>query len=217
MQPFASYDITLTGTAEEILEALFCITDVIGDQDNILPSLLDKYDPDEADYYDDEDNKDNEDEEKEDFDDNLASPIVEETIEIWQTEDCVWIEDIEKLAAEIAINAPSIKFSISGHIEDPSNEAGDEMDFKIAYSNKKLFSQKTDWYQYIHMDDFEDYYDFGDRFTGPDGKPRYSLEDYEGFCQCADEWYVLGGGHGEFSTNAPLQDPVRIKLKFPKY
>ena len=210
MRPHASYDITLSGSAEDILEALFCITDVICDQNDVLPQLLDKYDADEDEIDDDDDDchiaK---------VDD--ASSILEETIDIWQTEDCVWIEDIEKLAAELAICAPTIKFSISGHIDDTSDNAGDEMDFKISYSNNKLISQKTDWYQYIHMDDFEDYYEFGDRFLGADGKPRYSQDDYEGFRQCADEWYVLDGGKGEFSTNAPLGEPVRIKLKKPKY
>ena len=93
---------------------------------------MDKYD-----YGDDWDDED-------DCDD--VSPIYAEDIEIWQTHDCVWIEDIQKLAVEIAINAPALQFSISGHIEDCSDNAGDEMDFKLVYAGKKLTSQTPVWY-----------------------------------------------------------------------
>ena len=55
MRPHASYDITLSGSAEDILEALFCITDVICDQNEVLPQLLDKYDSDEDEIDDDDD------------------------------------------------------------------------------------------------------------------------------------------------------------------
>ena len=193
MRPYASYTITLKGTELDIRKAIFCITDIIGDQGNVLPELLDRYDYDEI---------------------NEDDPAVyEEEIEIWQTRDCVWLEDIESLAADIAITVPNVQFSLSGHIEDPSEDAGDEMVFKIYYQSGKLLSQSTDWYWYVHMDDFPDYASFSAKVCDLYGNPRYSEEDYEGFRACADEWYVLDGGQGEFSTDAPLRDPVRIKLK----
>ena len=118
MRPYASYTITLKGTEVDIRKAIFCITDIIGDQGNVLSELLDRYDYDEIDEDD--------------------PAVYEEQIEIWQTRDCVLLEDIESLAADIAITVPDLQFSISGHIEDPSEDAGDEMDFKIYYQSKKL-------------------------------------------------------------------------------
>ena len=200
MRSFASYDVTLSGTKSDIREALFCLSDVICDQENVLAELMDKYDY-EADWDD------------EDADDDDISPICTEDIEIWQTHDCVWIEDIEKLAIEIALNAPDLQFSFSGHIEDCSDNAGDEMDFKLIYNGKKLIKQITDWYQYIHMDDFKNYADFASKVCDLYGNPRYSEEDFEGFKQCADEWYILDGGQGEFSADATLGDPIKLKVK----
>lgn len=202
MRSHASYDITLSGTRKDLLQALFCLADIICNQDNILAELIDKYDLDE-DFYEEE----CEDEE---------AIICAEDIAIWQTCDCVWIEDIQGLAIEMARVAPEIRFSISGHIEDLSDNAGDEMDFIFTYENKKLFSQSTDWYQYIHMDDFDSYTTFATKFCDCYGKPRYSKEDFEGFKQCADEWYVLDSGAGEFSTNAPMGERVRIKISKAK-
>jgi len=120
---------------------------------------------------------------------------------------------LEDLAIDIATTVPAIHFSIKGHIEDTSDNAGDEMDFHIYYQEGKLFSQTTDWYWYLHMDDFPDYASFCVKVCDLYGNPRYSEEDYEGFRACADEWYILDGGQGEVSTDAPLRDPVRIKLK----
>ena len=201
MRSFASYNIALSGTKLDIREALFCLADVICDQENVLSELLDKYD-----YEDDWDD--------EDEDDGDTSSTCIEEVEIWQTHDCVWIEDIEKLATEIALNAPDLQFSFSGHIEDHADNAGDEMDFKLVYNGKKLIKQITDWYQYVHLDDFKNYADFASKVCDLYGNPRYSEEDFEGFKQCADEWYILDGGQGEFSTDAPLGDPIKVKVKF---
>ena len=193
MLPFASYEIKLRGTEVEIRRSLFCITDMIGDQGCVLPELLDRYDIDE-------------------IDENDLS-VTEEIIEIWQTHDCVWIEALEELAVNIATTIPTMQFSIKGHIEDASDGAGDGMDFHIFSQESKLFLQTTDWYVYVHMDDFTDYASFSAKVCDSHGNPRYSKEDFEGFRACADEWYILDSGQGEFSTDAPLHDPVRIKFK----
>lgn len=192
MRPFASYKITLRGAKAEIKKGLFCITDIIEDQENELSELIDRYDLDEMDEND--------------------PAVTEEQIEIRETYDCVWIEDIEKLAIDIATAVPAVQFSVKGHIEDTSDDAGDEMDFHVFYQEGKLFLQTTDWYLYIHMVDFPDYASFSAKVCDLYGNPRYSEEDYEGFRACADEWYILDSGQGEFSTDAPLRDPVRIKL-----
>lgn len=201
MRSFATYIIKLSGARPDIYEAVSCMCDVICDQGSILAELLDKYSC--SDDWDDED-------------DISSQTMCEEEIEIWKTHDCVWIEDIEKLALDIAVNAPNLHFSFFGHIEDCADDAGDEMDFNISYKSKELFSQTTDWYWHIHMEDFRNYTDFSAKISDQYGNPRYTREDYEGFLQTADEWYVLDSGMGEFSTNAPMGDPVRIKIKFKR-
>ena len=55
MRSFASYNIALSGTKLDIREALFCLADVICDQENVLSELLDKYDY-EDDWDDEEEN-----------------------------------------------------------------------------------------------------------------------------------------------------------------
>ena len=86
------------------------------------------------------------------------------------------------------------------------------MDFLIEYRKGKLTSKASDWYIHIYMNDFEDYYAFADKFAGTDGNPRYTEEDYIGFCECAPEWFVLDSGNGEFSTDVPLGKAVRIRI-----
>ena len=68
------------------------------------------------------------------------------------------------------------------------------------------------YHKHIYMNDFEDYYAFADKFAGTDGNPRYTEEDYIGFCECAPEWFVLDSGNGEFSTDVPLGKAVRIRI-----
>lgn len=59
---------------------------------------------------------------------------------------------------------------------------------------------------------FENYNAFCRKFCDKYGYPRYTKEDYEGFRVCADEWYVLDSRRGEFSTDVPLENPVKIKI-----
>ena len=62
------------------------------------------------------------------------------------------------------------------------------------------------------MTTFGYYKEFCEQFSDLEGNPRYSEEDYLGFKECADEWYVLGSGKGEFSKDVPLGDPKKIKV-----
>ena len=154
MCAFASYVIALKGTYAELRDGLRCIIDTIGDQGNFLSELIARYNLDEID------------------ENNPAA--TEEQIEIRNARHCVWIEDLEKLAIDIAMAVPAMWFSIKGHIKDTSDGAGDEMDFLIFHQAGKLFLQSTDWYLYIHMDDFQDYASFSAKVCDLYGNPRFS-------------------------------------------
>jgi hypothetical protein len=205
MKAYASYTVSLSGSYIDILDAVDFLSEEISDQD-CWSEFKNDY------FYDDDDYDEDDELEKQESSGTDTPDCLEEYFEVWETQKCVWIEDIQKVAAELACMVPELNFIIKGHIADNTDNADDMMDFLIEYKKGKLTSRTSDWYIHIYMDDFEDYYEFGDKFTGPNGTPRYSEEDYEGFCQCADEWYVLDSGNGEFSTDVPLGKPTKVKI-----
>lgn len=212
MNVYSSFTVSICGNYADIIEAVDFLSETITDQ-----SCWTEFDNDcfyENNHFDDDDD---------DFDDDNSPEtqmvtndehleLLEECFEVWETQKCVWIEDIQKMAAELSSLVPGISFSIKGYIADDSDGAGDMMDFLIENKNGKLVSKTSDWYIHICMDEFENYREFADKFIGTDGNPRYSEEDYDGFCECASEWYVLDSGTGEFSTDVPLGKAVRLKI-----
>lgn len=206
MKACSSFVISVSGRYIDIFEAVDFLSEIITDQSCWTEFTHDCVDNDPDDYDDDDIL-----EESENVSKNLPE-LMDECFEVWDTQKCVWIEDIQKMAAELSYLVPAIDFAIKGHIEDNIDGNGDMMDFLIEYKKGKLTSRTSDWYIHICMDDFEDYHAFAEKFMGLDGNPRYTEEDYNGFFECADEWYVLGSGNGEFSTDVPLGNAVKIKI-----
>ncbi len=196
MSACATYTISLSGPSFDVMDMIAFLSEKINDQDCFQDfNLTNRF-------------CDNDDDDEDDIDFTLFHR--EELIEVYETHDCVWLEDIEDLAKAMVHESSDVLFSISGHIED--SESDDMMDFKICYTGKKLISQSSCWYIYIHMDEFKSYESFCRKFSDKYGHPRYTEEDYEGFKACADEWYVMDSGMGEFSVDVSLNEPVRIKL-----
>jgi len=195
MNACATYTISLSGPSFDVMDIIAFLAEQIDDQncfdDFNLKSRFSDNDEDDDDY-------------------DFTLLQRDEYIEIYETHAYVWLEDIEDLAKEMVQISPSVSFSIAGHIED--SEDSDLMDFNIQYTGRKLTSQSSCWYIYIHMDEFENYNTFCQKFSDKYGNPRYTEEDYEGFRACADEWYVLDSGNGEFSTDVPLEEPTKIKI-----
>ena len=206
MKACSSFIISVSGRYTDILEAVDFLSETITDQSCWTEFIHDRVDNDPDDYDEDDLPEDQENVKR-----NPSDPM-EEHFEVRDTQKCVWIEDFQKMAAELSYLVPGIDFVIKGHIEDNIDGNGDMMDFLIEYRKGKLTSRTSDWYIHIYMDDFVDYYDFAEKFAGVDGEPRYTEEDYNGFFECADEWYVLDSGNGEFSTDVPLRKPVKIKI-----
>lgn len=206
MKAYASYTITLTGSYVDILDAVDFLSSEIDDQDcwgefsnPCFYSCDDEEDEDDGN------------------DDRGVNNSLSETFDVYETCKYIWLEDLSKLAAELSCIAPCLCFSISGYTTDNSDGSEEMMDYLIDYKNGKLLSRSSCWYIHIYMDEFSCYDAFRRKFSDKYGNARYSEEDYEGFRECAAEWYVLDGGNGEFSTNVPLGEPVRIKLKKPRY
>lgn len=206
----ASYSIVIKGYWAHIKEAVELLETAIDDHscfsdylESQTKNVTQKHSWDKSLYEKDDDNGEDQ-------------QVQEEYFDVEETRSCVWLEDILALANEIAYIVPDLLFSFSGHIEDSSEKAGDLMDFEITYQNKKLVSRSTSWYICIYMDEIDDYEAFCKTLCDQYGKPRYSEEEYEGFRECANEWFVLDSGQGEFSSNVPMGDPIRHKVKRPK-
>lgn len=194
MGAYASYRITIVGNAIDINRAIKKLRDTIPDQECFRFHSLSNYSAKEYD---------------------LSSSFIEVSFHVVKTHSCVWIEDIGDLANYLAFYIPALSFSISGRIYDCTDDLDDMMDFRINYRPKKLTMECTCWYIHIFMDNYVDYDAFCSIICDQYGNPRYSEEDYNGFRDCSNEWYVLDSGQGEFSIDISFDDPVRIKIKRP--
>lgn len=196
MNVSATYTIALSGPSFDVMDVIALLSEEIPNQQCFSNYELTNRFSDDAD-------------EDDDFDSTLLHR--EELLEIRNTNTCAWLEDIEAQAKKIVRISSEVTFCISGHIEDRVSD--DLMNFTVRYNGKQLTSQHSDWYVHIHMRDFRDYQHFCRKFSDRYGCPRYTQEDYDAFCECADEWYVMNSGQGEFSNDVPLCDPVKIRLK----
>ena len=87
-------------------------------------------------------------------------------IEIEETYQFVWVEDVAKLAELMVKNAPTISgFTISGTV-DTSESSGEYMDFIIKYENESLSVQSSCWYLIFDADEFDDYDEFCEVYEG---------------------------------------------------
>ncbi len=125
-------------------------------------------------------------------------------IEIEETYQFVWVEDVAKLAELMVKNAPTISgFTISGTV-DTSESSGEYMDFIIKYENGSLSVQSSCWYLILDADEFDDYDEFCEVYEG------HSKEEYEELKKRPH--YILDSGNGDIVTEVPLDDPEVIDL-----
>ncbi len=132
------------------------------------------------------------------------SLLGKDCIEIEETYQFVWVQDVTKLAELMVKNSPNISsFMIAGTV-DTSESAGEYMDFLIKYEQGSLSVQSSCWYLILDADEFEDYEEFSEVYEG------YSEEEYEELCQCPH--YILDSGDGDIVTEVPLDDFKVIDL-----
>lgn len=132
------------------------------------------------------------------------SLLGKDCIEIEETYQFVWVQDIVKLAELMVKNSPNLSsLTISGTV-DTSESAGEYMDFLIKYENGTLTVQSSCWYLILDADEYDDYEEFSEDYEG------YSEEEYEELRQCPH--YILNSGDGDIVTEVPLDDPEVIDL-----
>lgn len=154
-----------------------------------------------------------------DFEEDITSdPDAELQTQHFDIEDdynCAYLEDVEELAAAMALKAPSATFQLDGVI-DTSESAGEYMDFLIVYQDGKLTSRSSCWYlQDSHdyfMDCYPDYETFSEEFWDNDNdQPKYTEEEYDEACNW--DWvFFLNSGHGDMVSNVPLEEPEELDL-----
>jgi hypothetical protein len=97
-------------------------------------------------------------------------------IEIEDTYDCVFDEEVCALAKAMAKAAPDANFVMEGVI-DTSESAGEYMDFRMELVDGKLTAAFSVWYREAYMDDFEDYEEFCECVM------ECTEEEYDKFCE----------------------------------
>ena len=110
MNVYSTYSIFLSGKDEDLRQATALLRDTIIDQNCF--SAFDSISEDD------------------DSDDEYCTSIAsdERFFEVVETSECVWLEDVESLAAELVALVPEITFSISGQIHDSTPKADDRID-----------------------------------------------------------------------------------------
>lgn len=143
----------------------------------------------------------------EDIDEDDDPTLREAEFEIEDCYCCVWLEDIEALAAKMAKIAPLASFTLDG-VVDTSESAGEYMDFLIEYSNKKLTRSSSCWYlesgEAYFKDCYPDYDEFCKEFWDKEqNRPLYTEEEYEEFCTWEFVFFI-GDHYKKLVSEVPL-------------
>ena len=99
-------------------------------------------------------------------------------VDIIETHECVFEDDVVELAKEMARKANGASFLITGHI-DTSETAGELQDFEIKLENSKLTAAFSDWYIETAMDCYENYEEFNEDFFECTKEEYDSVKNYE--------------------------------------
>lgn len=129
------------------------------------------------------------------------------TIEIEETYECVFEDEVCALVESMAKAAPDAGFVMEGVI-DTSESAGEYKNFRFQLADGKLTGQLSDWYCEEWMENFEDYEDF----TQYSVYENVTEEEYNTF-KTYEYLYILETADGDiFSDHVPLGEPFEIKF-----
>ena len=133
-------------------------------------------------------------------------------INVEETYDVVFLEDITNMALEMAKAAIGSEFSIEGVI-DTSESAGEYMNFKISYSHGRLEERSSFWYAYPN-DGLEDmsYEEYCEEFgfkedDEDDYEVDYSEDDFE---KMKKGWFIVETNKGDVMMATVPLDQIRI-------
>lgn len=116
--------------------------------------------------------------------------------------DIVWIEDLEKLASNMAKAAPGSSFDMQGRVDCAEN-SGEIMEFKMSYKEHKLTILISKWFYEWCVDDDMSYEDFCEEFGFDES--RCTEEEYEAAKNANDGTiYILDSGDGDLVSKIEL-------------
>ena len=175
---------------------------------------------DYVDFDDDFDEDFKEDDEKDDEEECDSGEPQEEFFEIEDCYACVWLEDIQVLAAKMARLAPNASFDLDG-VVDSSESAGEYMDFSITYASGKLTSSSSAWYLHsgngYFLDCYPNYEEFNEEFWNEDKDcPLYTEEEYTKF-RTWYELFFIGDGYKTITSSVPLEFTEEINITDASY
>lgn len=132
-------------------------------------------------------------------------------MEVEQTYDVVWLEDIQAMAAEMAKAAKGCELTIEGLV-DTSASAGEYMDFKIQYKEGKLTSYSSCWYLQdstsFYGDDYETYCKYYEEGEEPITQEEFDdiIKNHSGY------FFILDSGDGDVVFEVPLAKHEVVSL-----
>lgn len=132
------------------------------------------------------------------------------------------IEAVDDLAMELARSARDASFVMEGSL-DTREDAGDYMNYRYEYKNRKLMCQLSDQYFVVKTNIFEDYDEYIEQFENSceeydsednPVKPLTQAQFEKCACEEDGEFYVLKEGFGDHVLVVPLDEPGEIQLEY---
>lgn len=135
-------------------------------------------------------------------------------MEVEQTYDVVWLEDIQTLAAEMAKAAKECEFTIEG-VVDTSESGGEYMDFKIQYKEGKLTSDSSCWYIEDSTDTYGDNYEtYCEEKEYEEGEEPITQEEFDDIIKKhSGYFFILDRWKGTVALEVPLTKHEIISLE----
>lgn len=143
-------------------------------------------------------------EEFEDFEEEDGSLFIEENYGV------VWLDDLERMAIEMAKAAEDSSFTMRGRVDCAEN-SGEIMDFEIHYISHKIIVKNSGWFCEFFVDEDMSFEEFCEEYgihesQGTEEKFPKAKQSEEGAI------YVLDSGQGEIVSKVELSNVHEIKI-----
>jgi len=134
-------------------------------------------------------------------------------MEVEDTYEVVWLEELQSMAVEMAKAAKGCEFTIEG-VVDTSESAGEYMDFKIQYNEGTLASDNSCWYLDDSTETYgNDYRTFCKEREYEEGEEPITQEEFEDIVNNHFGYlFTLESGDGDIVFEVPLAKHEVISL-----
>ena len=122
-------------------------------------------------------------------------------INVYESYQYVWSDDLAKLAFQFIDEVPSLPFTIEAVI-DASESAGEYQNVQFEYKDGRLLMRQSCWYLKMYANDYDSFEAFQEE------EPGYTEEEFERFR--AKQHFILDSGSGPTVDVVPLGEIIVI-------